>query len=69
MTHVVEVRPYPVMVSTVPLSTQLARLEDSLPQVRELVEATCPEDPAYLGRLEMLRSSEQVIDWLREALR
>ena len=62
-------RPHPVMVSTVPLAVQLARLEDSLPQVQALLKRTCLQDPQYPIRAEMLAASEQAIDWLRRALR
>ena len=65
----VPVRPHPVMVSTVPLAVQLARLEDSLEQVQALVSRTCPDDPQYSIRAEMLAASEQAIDWLQRALR
>ncbi len=58
-----------VLVSTTELHEQLARLEDSLPQVRELVESTCPNDPAYDDRADMLLSTVTAIVWLREALR
>jgi len=62
-------RPHPVMVSTVPLAVQLARLEDSLPQVQALLKRTCPQDPRYPMRAEMLAASESAISWLQRALR
>ena len=60
--------PYRVFVSSVPLRVQLQRLEDGLPQVRELVQATCPQDPRHDGYVEMERATTQAITWLREAL-
>ncbi|MCH8877799.1 MAG: hypothetical protein IIA89_13415 [Chloroflexi bacterium] len=60
---------HPVMVSTIPLAVQLARLEEGLPQVCDLVDATAPQDPRHGEFLAMQEATEQAIAWLQKALR